>query len=107
MEGREEGSLVRGVERDDGGCAWIRAKLVVDGEETASVLNVLEVLVVECELRGVIVEDCDIEHIYSTCCPELSAIDDTVWGSWTIKLQTILDVFTVSYSESVSTCKQK
>lgn len=86
MEGREEGFLVRGVECDDGGCVWICVKLVVDGEEIVFVLNVLEVLVVECELRGVIVEDCDIEYIYSICCLELSVIDDIVWGSWIIKL---------------------
>lgn len=105
MERGEEGTLVGGVELDDGGSARIRANEVVDSEEATTVLDVSEVLVVECELRGVVVEHCDVEDVHCACRHELGSEEQAVWGRRAVEFQPVLDVLAMAPSDCVCTCR--
>jgi hypothetical protein len=105
LEGGEEGALVSGVEGDDGSGARVRADEVVDGEEAAAVLDVLEILVVEGELRGVVVEHCDVEDVHCARRHELRAEQEAVGGRGAVELQAVLDVLAMAASDRMRTCK--
>lgn len=100
---RKEGTFVGGVGVNDGRGAWICAEQVIYGEETAPVLNILKVLVVEGELSGVVVYNGDVEDIHCASRHELSAEHEAVWRSRTVGLQTVLNIFAVAYSNAVRT----
>lgn len=70
--------MILSVERNDGCCSGISADEIVDCEQAASVLDVIEVLIVECELGAVVCEDCDVEDVYCAGCHQLGAEDETV-----------------------------
>ena len=107
FEGGEEGTLVGSVEGDDGGSAGVRAEEMVDGEQAAAVLNVLEVLVVKAELRGVVGDECDVEDVHCARRHELRAVHKAVGGRGAVELQTILNVLTMADSNRVRTCRGK
>ena len=104
LEGGEERPLVGREHGHDGRRPRVDADGVVHREEAAPGLDVAEVLVVERELRCVVCQDGDVEHVHCACRSQLRAVQHAFRRRLAVERQPVLDALAVSYAQRVRAC---
>lgn len=106
LEGGEERPLVGRVERHDRRRPRVGGDRVVHREQPAPVLDVFVILIVERELRGVVREDGDVEHIHCACSSQLRPVHQAVRRRGAVEPQPVLDVLAVADANRVCACSK-